>query len=188
MTALISLGAAFNGCSTEPKSAEGKATLKSSSGSALDRFDDADPTLRPRLEQAAGYAIFPEIKKAGAGVGGAYGRGELYENRVKTGYCDVSAATLGLQLGVEAYSELIVFRTREALDAFKAGQLAFAANASAVAVKSGAAAAARHSDGVAVFVYNKGGLMAEASVGGQRFTYVPLRAADSVTTADESTP
>src|SRR5437867_4118790 len=141
------LTAALGGCSTEPKTTESRASLATASGSSIDRFYEADPGLRYEISQAAGYAIFPEIKKVGVGVGGAYGKGELYENGVKTGYCDVSAGSVGLQLGAEAYSELIIFKDRSALDKFKAGEFAFGANASAVAIKSGSAAAADYRDG-----------------------------------------
>jgi len=64
-------------------------------GLRIDRYYEADPGLRYEVSQAAGYAVFPEIKKVGVGVGGAYGKGELYENGVKTGYCDVSAGSIG---------------------------------------------------------------------------------------------
>jgi hypothetical protein len=73
-----------------------------------------------------------------------------------------------------AFSELIVFRAQEALNDFKDGEFSFAANATAVAIKPGAAASATYNDGVAIFVHIKGGLMAEAAVGGQRFTFKPL--------------
>lgn len=174
--ALALSAAVFSGgaCSTEPPTAEHRAILQNASDSAMDRFYAADPGMRERVGRAAGYAIFPDVKKVGVGVGGAYGKGEVHENGVMVGYCDLSAGTVGLQLGAEAYSELVLFENRAALDSFKAGEFSLSANASAAAGKSGDAAATDYRDGVAVYIYQKGGLMAEASVGGQKFTYRPL--------------
>jgi len=87
------------------------------------------------------------------------------------GYTDLSQGTVGAQIGGQAYTELLVFETREALDRFRTGKFAFAANASAVAAKSGASASAKFTNGVAVFVGNEEGLMAEAAIGGQQFTF-----------------
>jgi lipid-binding SYLF domain-containing protein len=115
--------------------------------------------------------IFPSVGKGGVIVGGAYGRGEVYEQGQLVGYADVTQATVGAQLGGQTFSELIVFENREAMDRFKRGNFEFAANVSAVALKAGAAAAARYTNGVAVFVKPEGGAMFEASIGGQKFTF-----------------
>jgi len=171
----IAFAAGLCACSAEPKTSQERTQLTSTSGSALDRFKAADATLQTELDNAAGYAIFPEVKKAGAIVGGSYGKGELYEHGVRTGFCDITQGTVGLQLGAEAYDELIVFKEAKALESFKSGQFALSLNTSAVAVESGAAAHAQYRDGVALFVHAKGGLMAEASVGGQKFSFTPDR-------------
>lgn len=113
------------------------------------------------------------MAKGGAIVGGAYGRGEVYEQGKKIGWSDVSQATIGAQLGGQTFSELILFENKAALDNFKNGNLKFAANASAVAMKSGAAEAAKYTDGVLVFVEPIAGLMVEAAVGGQSFSFQP---------------
>ena len=89
------------------------------------------------------------------------------------GYCDLSQASIGLQLGGQAYTEIIAFEDKAALDKFKTGNLAFAAQATAVALKSGAGANAKYDDGVAVFTMGESGLMYEASIGGQSFSYQP---------------
>jgi lipid-binding SYLF domain-containing protein len=171
--ALTAALVALPACSTEPRTAEKRERLSTGASAALDRFTSKDPTLQAQLDRAAGYAIFPEIGKVGVGVGGAYGKGEVWENGRRTGYCDVSAGTVGLQLGAETFSELIVFQTGDALNRFKSNQFAFTAAVSAVAITSGAAAQADYHDGVAVFIDARGGLMAEASVGGQKFTFSP---------------
>ena len=88
------------------------------------------------------------------------------------GYADLTQASVGAQLGGQTYSELVVFETKEALDRFRQNKLEFAANASAVILESGAAKAARFENGVAIFVQPRAGAMAEASVGGQKFTFV----------------
>ena len=87
------------------------------------------------------------------------------------GYADLTNVTVGFQLGGQEFSELIAFQTADAFEKFKNNNLAFSANASAVALKTGAAAAAKYTDGIAIFTKPKAGLMFEASVGGQRFTY-----------------
>ena len=138
-----------------------------------DAEPSADPSLDRFLNRAWGYVIFPGVGKGGFIAGGAYGRGVVYERGQILGFSDLTQATVGLQAGGQSFSELIVFETRTDLNRFTAGKLAIAANLSAVALKSGAAETARYNDGVAVFVQPIGGLMFEASVGGQQFTFVP---------------
>jgi lipid-binding SYLF domain-containing protein len=130
-----------------------------------------DSTLSPVLRDASGYAVFPKVGKGAVGIGGAYGKGVLYEGGAITGYCDLSQASIGLQLGGQAYTEIIAFETPGALARFKTGNFAFGAQATAVALKSGAGANAKYADGVAVFTMNEAGLMYEAAIGGQKFSY-----------------
>lgn len=161
------------GCSTAPKTAGDRQLLIDQSGGSLKQMRAADPSLDRFLNRAWGYAIFPGVGKGGFIAGGAYGRGVVYERGQVLGFSDLTQATVGLQAGGQSFSELIVFETRTDLNRFTAGKLAIAANLSAVALKSGAAETARYNDGVAVFVQPIGGLMFEASVGGQQFTFVP---------------
>lgn len=134
---------------------------------------DTDPDFEPFVHRSYGYVLFPEVGKGAAGIGGAYGRGEVFEHGQFIGYADISQATLGVQLGGQSFTEAILFDSERALQRFEEGKLTFAANASAVAMKSGAAASARYSDGVVVFVQPVGGLMFEASIGGQSFSFQP---------------
>jgi len=166
---LLALGA----CSTAPDSREGKADIQKEAAAALAKAKVADPTLTPVFNSAAGYAVFPSVGKGGAGVGGAYGKGVLYERGRAVGYCDLSQATIGLQLGGQAYTQIIVFETKEAVETFKQGNFRFDAQATAVALQSGAGANAKFTNGVAVFTMDEAGLMYEASVGGQKFSYQP---------------
>lgn len=164
---------ASTGCTTAPATSQERRTLMDESTAALRQMNTDDATLPAFLKSAYGYVIFPNVGKGGFIAGGAYGRGMVYEKGQWVGYADVSQATLGLQAGGQSYSELIVFETQIDFDRFIGGRLAFSANASAVALKSGAARAAKYTDGVAVFVEPIGGLMFEASVGGQQFTFFP---------------
>ena len=134
-------------------------------------YKKADPGLATFFDTAAGYAVFSGVGKGGAGIGGAYGKGILFEKGKAVGKTTLTQVTVGLQLGGQTYSEIIFFETEKALAEFKGSNFAFSAQASAVALKSGASANAKYRDGVAVFTATKAGLMFEASVGGQKFTY-----------------
>ena len=162
---------ALAACNTAPASPEGKAEMRRSSADALAQAQRNDPSLTPILNHAAGYAVFPSIGKGAMGIGGAYGKGDVYDKGSVVGYCDMTQGSIGLQLGGQAYSEVIVFQTHDALETFKAGNFRFDAQASAVALKSGAGATAKFTSGVAVFTMDEAGLMYEASVGGQKFSY-----------------
>jgi lipid-binding SYLF domain-containing protein len=164
----------LTGCSTAPRSEAGQAQLTSKSENAIQMARKADPGLQKFFDTATGYAVFPSVGKGAVGVGGAYGRGELYEGGKLAGYCTLTQASIGLALGGQAYTELIFFENQTALVRFKSGNYAFAAQASAVALKSGVSANAKYTDGVAVFTMGEAGLMYEASVGGQKFNYQPI--------------
>jgi lipid-binding SYLF domain-containing protein len=171
LIAAAMVGSALPACSTAPRSDADKVAIQNDAAAKLATAEKNDPTLNNLLHQAAGYAVFPTVGKGAAGVGGAYGKGVLYEGGAMTGYCDLSQATIGLQLGGQAYTEIIAFETPAAVSKFKTGNFAFSAQATAVALKSGAGANAKYADGVAVFTMGEAGLMYEASVGGQKFSY-----------------
>jgi lipid-binding SYLF domain-containing protein len=166
----------LTGCSTTPQTGAKQAQLTSNSETAIQLAKKADPGLQKFFDTAAGYAIFPSVGKGAIGVGGAYGHGELYEGGKLVGYCTLTQASIGLALGGQKYTELIFFETKAAVDRFKSGNFAFAAQASAVALKSGVSTNAKYADGVAVFTMGEEGLMYEASVGGQKFNYQPASA------------
>lgn len=169
--ALMTLAA---GCATAPKGEDAKANLNDNADSALRQMYRNDPTLSDFVQTSAGYAVFPEVGKGGLVVGGSYGRGIVYEGGSAIGYSDVSKASVGAIAGGQTFSQVIVFQNKTALETFKSGKYAFAADASAVALKNGVAATAKYNNGVAVFVEGTGGLMVDASVGGQKFTYQPM--------------
>lgn len=142
---------------------------------AISRLKRKDPSLKLFFKKAHGYAVFPTVGKAGFGLGGAYGEGEVYRQGKFIGTSSLSQLTIGFQLGGQAYTEIIFFKNRHALDDFISGNFEFNAQASAVAVTAGASADADYDNGVAIFTLPKGGLMYEASVGGQKFSFDPAR-------------
>lgn len=149
-------------------------TSAKSGDDTVEFFRRTDPGLDNFFARAAGYAVFPTVGKGGMAVGGAYGTGVLYERGRAVGTTTLTQVTVGFQLGGQAYSEIIFFETDQALADFKGGQFAIAAEASAVALASGASANAKYEQGVAIVTATKGGLMYEASVGGQKFSYEPF--------------
>lgn len=126
------------------------------------------------FSNSAGYVIFPNVGKGGLIIGGASGNGVVYENGVAIGMADLKKLSIGLQAGGQAITEVIFFETDADLAEFKDGDFEFSAEASAVALKSGVAVNAKYREGVAVFALPKAGLMADASVGGQKFGFTPM--------------
>ncbi len=163
----------LSSCKTSPDTKGGKALLNQEVTDTITQFKQKDPTLETFFKTAYGYAVFPSIGKGGFGVGGAFGQGELIEQGQVVGFCSLSQGTIGLQAGGQSFSEIIFFDYKESLDYFKTGNFAFAAQASAVLVTAGSGASADYDRGVAVFVMPLGGLMFEASIGGQQFRYEP---------------
>jgi lipid-binding SYLF domain-containing protein len=162
---------ALAGCATAPDTEAKKTELHTKVNNTMTRIKGLDPSLEKQIANAYGYAIFPSVGKGGLVVGGAYGRGEVYEQGKMIGWADLTQATIGAQIGGQTFSELILFENKAALENFKNGKVKFAAQASAVAMKSGAANSATYTDGVLVFVEPIAGLMAEAAVGGQSFSF-----------------
>ncbi len=158
-------------CATAPASREDKTALVAAATARLQQMRTEAPALGALLQKGYGYALFPHVDKGGLGVGGAYGRGVVYEQGQHSGYSDLTQGTVGVQAGGQSFSELLVFETKAALDRFKAGQFGFTADASAVVLTSGAATNATFIDGVAVVVQPLSGVMVEAAMGGQKFTY-----------------
>ena len=140
---------------------------------ALEEFKKANAKIEPFINTAHGYAVFPSVGKGAIGIGGAYGDGLVYEKGVLIGSTSLSQVTIGFQLGGQAYRELICFQNKQALDNFKGGNFEFDAQASGVAITAGISFDAAYEHGVAIFTMAKGGLMYEASIGGQKFTFTP---------------
>ena len=160
----ITMNAQVNGWNPE---------LESESQEALTTILEKTPKLESFKNEAYGYAVFPRITKGAVGVGGAAGNGVVYKDDVVVGKTHLKQANIGIQFGGQQYVEVIFFENEEAFEKFTNGKLKFDAQASAVALKSGAAIDAAYQDGVTVFTATKGGLMYEASIGGQHFKYEP---------------
>ncbi len=150
------------------------------------------PEVQPFFKNAYGYAVFPTVGKGGFGIGGAYGKGQVYRGGAVTGKVSLTKVTIGLQAGGQAFSEIIFLKDERAYKDFTSGEFEFDAAVSAVAITAGAqaktgtegssASAGTGSDsgkqskasyrkGMAVFTYAKGGLMYEAAIGGQKFSF-----------------
>jgi lipid-binding SYLF domain-containing protein len=149
--------------------------LQTQSKDALASFTKTDPSIQKFIDESAGYAIFPNVGKGGLVVGGAHGKGLLYEKGAVTGNTSMSQASIGAQAGGQSFAEIIFFETQTAVTDFKAGKFEMGADVSAVAAAQGAAKSAKYKDGVAVFTLPKKGLMVQASVGGQKFKFEPLQ-------------
>jgi lipid-binding SYLF domain-containing protein len=154
-----------------------------------------DPITRSYFENAYGYAVFPKIGKGAVGLGAAFGKGQVYHDGRVTGLCRVLQLSIGFQLGGQAFSEIIFFQDKRAYDEFTSGSFELDAKASAVAITAGAQVqtgttgttagtslgpstgkqlTAHYVKGMAIFVHIKGGLMYEAAVGGQKFSFDPI--------------
>jgi lipid-binding SYLF domain-containing protein len=138
------------------------------------KFKAKDPGMAKLFAGAHGYAVFPTVGKAGIGIGGARGKGYVYERGRLIGRSTLTQVTVGLQLGGQAYSEVVFFKDEAALDNFKQGKLKLDAQASAIALTHRASADLAYRKGVAIVTMAKGGLMYEASVGGQKFSFSKL--------------
>ena len=152
--------------------------------------------VKPFFNNAYGYVIFPTIGKGGFGIGGSYGKGKVFQGGNETGTAKLIKVSVGFQAGGQAFSEIIFFQDKRAYDEFTSGEFAFDAQASAAVITTGAGAQAgtkgasagasagprtgvqaktEYNKGMAVFVHIKGGLMYEASIGGQKFKFKPQK-------------
>ena len=164
-----------------------------------DEYRDTIDVFHKALESsryfktAYGYAVFPTIGKGGVGVGGAFGKGRVYERGRYVGDASMVQISIGFQLGGQAFSEIVFFEDQRAFRQFTNGNFEFGAEASAVAITAAAGAKANtagtsagasagqhdakvagsYNKGLATFTVAKGGFMYEASIGGQKFSYTP---------------
>jgi len=145
--------------------------LELSVAQAIIKAKSKDPALTKWFDTAYAYAVLPKIGKGGIGIGGAYGKGLVIRGNSTVGETSLSQITIGFQLGGQVYSEYIMFRDKTAFDHFSRGNFEMGAQVSAVAITLGASADANYDKGVAVFTIAEGGLMYEASIGGQKFKY-----------------
>ena len=138
---------------------------------ALIKAKQKDPAMEKWFDTAYAYAVLPRVGKGGIGIGGAHGKGIVIHGDQTVGNTSMSQITIGFQLGGQVYAQYIMFRDKTAFDHFSRGNFEMGAQVSAVAITLGASADANYDGGVAVFTIAEGGLMYEASVGGQKFKY-----------------
>ena len=171
------------------------ATAAEDYSSTINKFKQS-PQVQPYFKNAYGYAVFPTVGKGGLGIGGAYGKGQVYRGGKVTGITKLVKVSIGLQAGGQAFSQVIFFQDKRAYNEFTSGQFAFDAQASAVAItagvqgqagstgvtagasagpKTGAHAETKYHKGMAIFVHTKGGLMYEAAIAGQKFSFEPIK-------------
>lgn len=145
------------------------------------------------FKSAYGYAVFPTIGKGAIGIGGAHGKGCVYAKGKQVGDTSMTQLSIGFQLGGQGFSEIIFFENERSFKEFTGGNFEFAADASAVAITLAAGASAKstgasagasatkheattagaYHKGMATFYIIKGGLMYEAAIAGQKFSYTP---------------
>ncbi|MGB5386077.1 MAG: lipid-binding SYLF domain-containing protein [Eudoraea sp.] len=171
---LLLMGFAFS-FSSNAQIAGWNVDLEKDSNEKLAEMIQKVGKLQSFKDKAYGYAIYPKITKAGLVIGGAGGKGLVYKGKQIVASSKLGQASFGLQAGGQQYAEVIFFENQEAFDRFKSGKLKFNAQASATAITEGASADFSYQDGVAVFTMVAGGLMAEASVGGQHFSFDPVQ-------------
>lgn len=163
----------FCGCSTAPKTYEARDVLKAQVNETVALFKKKDPDIQRFFDTSYGYAVFPKVTKGAFVVGGAYGRGEVYEQDRLIGYSSLSQASVGFSFGGEFFREIVFFANKEEFDKFRSEEYTFSAQITGVALTAGAAAKANYSHGKAVFIMADSGLMVDASLGGQKFMYTP---------------
>ena len=141
----------------------------SKSEEKIEEFKRTDSKINKLFDSAYAFAMFPNIGKGGFWVGGANGNGTIYKDGKAVGDCRMTQVSVGFQFGGQKYAEVIFFENKQSYKRFIEGNYEFSAQASAVALKSGASVDAKYRDGVMVFTHVEGGLMYEAAIGGQKF-------------------
>ncbi len=173
----LTMAVVLAGCAIAPEKPEAKAVLSAEVTEAIAIFKNRDPEIQRFFESSYGYAVLPKVFKGALVAGGAYGKGEVYEQDKMIGYCNMSQATLGFSLGGEYFREIIFFQKKDDLEVFKTEEFTFSLQATGVAATVGAAAKADYKSGMAVFITTDKGLMVDASLGGQKFKYIDKSAA-----------
>ncbi len=163
-------------------------------GTAIAVFQSS-PAVQPFFDDSYGYAVFPTVAKGGFIFGVGYGPGQVYRHGQVTGKTSIIEGSVGFQVGIKTFRQIIFFRDKTAYDDFTSGSFEFDASVQAVIItaaadaqagtgsitagatitpQTGAQAKSRYVNGIAVFLHTLGGIMGELSVGGQRFGFEPL--------------
>jgi lipid-binding SYLF domain-containing protein len=165
----------LTGCGSAPETQTEKVNLAEEGSQSLVEMERDHPELKTTIDNSYGYAIFPSIAKGGLVLEGGSGKGDVYEQGKYIGTAHLTLANVGVTIGAETYSELLIFKTKDALANFESNALKFDATASGVALKDGVATQPVFANDVAVITKTLGGLEADASIGGQQFTFTPAQ-------------
>ena len=168
---LIALSMVFASAFVQAWTPDNSNKMELAAAQAILTAKDKDPSLTKWFDEAYAYAVFPKVGKGGIGIGGAHGKGIIIRGDSTIADTSLSQVTVGFQLGGQVYSQFVMFKDQTAFENFSRGNFEMGAQVSAVAVTLGASADANYDGGVAVFTIAEGGLMYEASVGGQKFKY-----------------
>lgn len=169
---LTVFAAGIMGCeSSEPATPAQAAAMHDEARAALERIEAQDSSIKYLVDNSYGYVIFPEIGEGAIGVGGASGKGVVYQSGHRVGEVSLTQASLGIQIGGQTFSELIVFENQKALGRLMNDGYEFGADATATFVKQGAAGSGDFVHGIRIFILPKGGLMAGLSLNGQKFHF-----------------
>lgn len=161
-------------CATSPESRSEELSLDADARAARADMIAKDPSIKTAIDKACAHAVFPSVGKGGLVVGGTFGQGVVYQNGKVIGYTSVTAGSVGGTIGGRSFNELILFEDESALHRFKHKDAAIGVEATAVVVTEGSSAQINYHDGVAVIVQQRGGLMADASISGQTFTWTAV--------------
>lgn len=162
------------GCRVAPETTEQKQVLMAEVDEAIAVIKARDPSIQRFFDDSYGYAVLPKIVKGAFIVGAGHGKGAVFEQKELIGYCNMTQISGGISFGGEYYREYIFFKDKMDLDKFRTGEYTFSAQMMAIAARSGVAAKADYKGGMAVFILADVGLMADASLGGQKFNFVRL--------------
>lgn len=173
LTAMIFTGCASRPAPTQEQIDQRNQAIKADIDLSIAEFKRTDSTLQELFDTAYGYAVFPRVSKGGLVVGGSHGYGQVFQSGRIVGDASITKISLGLQVGGQVFRELIFFKNAETLARFKGGEFALSAEATAAAAADGVAASADYAEGAAVFVMPIKGLMIEAAIGGQKFSFTP---------------
>jgi lipid-binding SYLF domain-containing protein len=166
---ILCLASAFAGW--DPRERE---EAEAAANDAVKDLLEIDPSMKVYFDQAYAYAVFPSVGKGAFIAGFGYGRGLFFEGGKPIGKATITQLSAGAQVGGQSYSEFVFFRDKDQAEDFKSGRYEFGAQATAIAVTSGLGMAGTYTDGVAVYIIPKAGLMADASISGQKFDFEPF--------------
>lgn len=147
---------------------------KKAVAATVQAFKAQQPSSKALFAKSYGYALYPTVTRGAFAIGGAYAEGGVFKGGKLVGKTSLTAVSIGLGAGGESYSQVIFFQNKAAYDRFVEGKLEFGARANAVFLEKGVSGEPPYVDGVLILAQTKAGLMADASVGGQKLTFEKL--------------